>query len=296
MVRQLKQENHRLRVQLCSTPTPMRRTPPGADTFATPQSSSPAPSPLPSPLRFGDLNVTQTPFPSASPTKSSIKYVITRRTKRKNKQTRSISTTSASAHLAPVGQYQQQPAASTMDTLRQRENDLCNIFLHFSQCDASIRDVALSANHAMATALSSSRKYFWEESQFKQFLRQFELLSLFGVRASVDLFQLHATPPDNAANGIASENKNRGGARGRPRSSGNKKTPPGCRMSFSQFMWCLCALCNDLPWAAGATPQQRASLFLVGLDKGLLTKIAMTRSTIRIARPKRSWISKKETT
>ena len=296
LVSQLRQENHRLRVQLC-TPTPRRRTSTKATTLDS-QQSSPAPSPLPSPLRFDDLE-TQNSFRSVSSTKkNTVKYIITRRTKRKNEQGRS-SSSSSSKDLAPgelhrgypQRQHQRRlPSASTMDTLRQRENDLCNIFLHFSQCDANIRAASLSSGHAMATSLSSSRKYFWEESQFKQFLREFDLLSLFGVRASINLFRLHATP-----SGSTNSNEITGRSRVSPRHVRNddmKKKIPGYRMSFSQFMWCLCALCNDLPWGAGATPEQRASLFLIGLDKGLVTKIAMTRSTIRIARPKRSWISR----
>lgn len=272
-VRRLKEENHRLRLYIC-TPTPTtnkhmvtdRNVKPGEE-YESVQSWQIRVKPPSSVERF------EQPKSMLKSKEKNFQYVIKRVRRSRHSESKPsrgfdrVNTEQMSLETA-ANNAEPPVFSSTMDTLRKREKDLCNIFLHYSLCDSSVRE--------SASSMSSLGKHYWNESQLKRFLREFELLSLFGVRTAVDIFRQHASSEPSLE------------------SSKKKLRKQGSlyRMSYMQFMWYLCSLCNDLPSTAGATPEQRASLFLVGLDKGLLTKIAMSRSTIRIAQPNRSWISK----
>lgn len=282
----LKKENHRLRLQIC-TPAPITQMETEQrptlhkleDRGISQNMMRPLSTPVNSayqPLAFEDLNS----LPKTAPRDSGsmedrkqreISYVIRRVSNRRRSHSRMGKTSRSNdiKQLPPQNKPNTNSSkfSSTMDTLRKREKDLKNIFIHYSACDTSVQKPASIA--------SLRRNRFWNESQFKQFLREFELLSLFGLRAAVEIFRMHATPKQPPER----------------RGTNQSRKGPLFKMTYDQYMWCLSSLCNELPSAAGAAPEQRAAFFLVGLDKGLATKIAMSRSTIRIARPNRSWIS-----
>ena len=149
----------------------------------------------------------------------------------------------------------QQPFTSTMDVLKERVDDLFNIFYKYSQCDPTIG------------TSKSMNGYYWREKDFSTFLREFQFLSLFGRRACLELYHGHSSK----------------------HSATNQS-----RLSFDEFLWCMSSFANALPWSAGHTSMERTTLLLHSLDVGL-RKMSHARGPHRIASPRHKWLSKYKT-
>jgi hypothetical protein len=102
----------------------------------------------------------------------------------------------------------QEQTLSTMDVLKERVDDLFNIFYNYSQCDPSI-----------GTAKNMNGHY-WREKDFTKFLREFRFLTLLGRRQCLELYHSHSSKHSNGE----------------------------VRLSFDAFMWCMSSFAHVLPW------------------------------------------------
>ena len=188
------------------------------------------------------------------------------------------------------------PEMSTLAALRGREGDLRNVFFHYCRCDRTVTQqggqddlastfvsspastrssvsssVAESARDAAAN-VPASKRYFWDIDGWNTFLREFEMNKLFSRRRSTEVFVAQAE------GGVGAHVRHHQGVHG----------IRGLRLSFPQFMWCLCNLSDDLPFCS---PVERARLILAGLDTGI-RQLAVARDPLAIAPPAIGWLKR----